>query len=145
MLKTLLKQIGEYKKEAVITPVFTVLEVVAELLVPFVIASLIDNGIETGNLRNVCLYGLLMIFLAFLGLAFGILAGRFAASASSGFACNLRQGMFENIQKFSFSNIDKFSTAGLVTRMTLEILRNQVAVVLQKNVLFSGTALENLR
>ncbi len=127
MLKTLLKQIGEYKKEAVITPVFTVLEVVAELLVPFVIASLIDNGIETGNLRNVCLYGLLMIFLAFLGLAFGILAGRFAASASSGFACNLRQGMFENIQKFSFSNIDKFSTAGLVTRMTTDVTNLQMA------------------
>ena len=127
MLKTLSKQIGEYKKEAVITPVFTVLEVVAELLVPFVIASLIDNGIETGNLRNVCLYGLLMIFLAFLGLAFGILAGRFAASASSGFACNLRQGMFENIQKFSFSNIDKFSTAGLVTRMTTDVTNLQMA------------------
>ena len=127
MIKILLKQIGEYKRDTIITPVFTVLEVVAELLVPFVIASLIDKGIEAGNLRNVYLYGALMIVLAFFGLAFGILAGRFAASASSGFACNLRQSMFENIQMFSFSNIDKFSTAGLVTRMTTDVTNLQMA------------------
>ena len=127
MIKILLKQIGDYKRDTVITPVFTVLEVVAELLVPFVIASLIDKGIEAGNLRNVYLYGALMIVLAFFGLAFGILAGRFAASASSGFACNLRQSMFENIQTFSFSNIDKFSTAGLVTRMTTDVTNMQMA------------------
>lgn len=127
MIKTLLKQIGEYKKDTIITPIFTVLEVVAELLVPFVIASLIDKGIEAGNLRNVYLYGALMIVLAFFGLVFGILAGRFAASASSGFACNLRRSMFENIQTFSFSNIDKFSTAGLVTRMTTDVTNMQMA------------------
>ncbi|WP_365352311.1 ABC transporter ATP-binding protein [uncultured Oscillibacter sp.] len=126
-MKILLKQIGDYKRDTIITPVFTVLEVVAELLVPFVIASLIDKGIEAGNLRNVYLYGALMIVLAFFGLAFGILAGRFAASASSGFACNLRQSMFENIQTFSFSNIDKFSTAGLVTRMTTDVTNMQMA------------------
>lgn len=127
MIKTLLKQIGAYKKDTIITPIFTVLEVIAELLVPFVIASLIDKGIEAGNLRNVYLYGALMIVLAFFGLVFGILAGRFAASASSGFACNLRQIMFENIQTFSFSNIDKFSTAGLVTRMTTDVTNMQMA------------------
>nr|WP_325259299.1 ABC transporter ATP-binding protein [uncultured Oscillibacter sp.] len=127
MIKILLKQIGDYKRDTIITPVFTVLEVVAELLVPFVIASLIDKGIEAGNLGNVYLYGALMIVLAFFGLAFGILAGRFAASASSGFACNLRQSMFENIQTFSFSNIDKFSTAGLVTRMTTDVTNMQMA------------------
>ena len=127
MIKTLLKQIGEYKRDTIITPIFTVLEVVAELLVPFVIASLIDKGIEAGNLRNVYLYGALMIVLAFFGLAFGILAGRFAASASAGFACNLRQSMFENIQTFSFSNIDKSSTAGLVTRMTTDVTNLQMA------------------
>ena len=127
MIKILLKQIGEYKRDTIITPVFTVLEVVAELLVPFVIASLIDKGIEAGNLRNVYFYGALMIVLAFFGLVFGILAGRFAASASSGFACNLRQSMFENIQTFSFSNIDKFSTAGLVTRMTTDVTNLQMA------------------
>ena len=127
MIKILMKQIGEYKRDTIITPVFTVLEVVAELLVPFVIASLIDKGIEAGNLRNVYFYGALMSVLAFFGLAFGILAGRFAASASSGFACNLRQSMFENIQTFSFSNIDKFSTAGLVTRMTTDVTNLQMA------------------
>lgn len=127
MIKILLKQIGEYKRDTIITPIFTVLEVVAELLVPFVIASLIDKGVEAGNLRNVYFYGALMIVLAFFGLAFGILAGRFAASASSGFACNLRQSMFENIQTFSFSNIDKFSTAGLVTRMTTDVTNLQMA------------------
>lgn len=127
MIKTLLKQVGEYKKDTIITPIFTVLEVVAELLVPFVIASRIDKGIEAWNLRNVYLYGALMIVLAFFGLVFGILAGRFAASASSGFACNLRQSMFENIQTFSFSNIDKFSTTGLVTRMTTDVTNMQMA------------------
>ena len=127
MIKILMKQIGEYKRDTIITPVFTVLEVVAELLVRFVIASLIDKGIEAGSLRNVYFYGALMIVLAFFGLAFGILAGRFAASASSGFACNLRQSMFENIQTFSFSNIDKFSTAGLVTRMTTDVTNLQMA------------------
>ena len=127
MIKTLLKQIGEYKKDTIITPIFTILEVVAELLVPFVIASLIDKGIEARDLRNVYLYGALMIVLAFFGLVFGILAGRFAASASAGFACNLRQSMFENIQTFSFSNIDKFSTAGLVTRMTTDVTNLQMA------------------
>ena len=127
MIRILLRQVGEYKRDTIITPVFTVLEVVAELLVPFVIASLIDKGIEAGNLRNVYLYGALMIMLAFFGLVFGILAGRFAASASAGFACNLRQSMFENIQTFSFSNIDKFSTAGLVTRMTTDVTNMQMA------------------
>ena len=127
MIKILVKQIGEYKKDAIITPVFTVLEVVAELLVPYAIAALIDQGIEAGDLRNVYFYGGVMILLAFLGLLFGVLAGRSAASASAGFACNLRQSMFENIQTFAFSNIDKFSTAGLVTRMTTDVTNMQMA------------------
>ncbi|WP_413814748.1 ABC transporter ATP-binding protein [Acutalibacter muris] len=126
-MKILVKQIGEYKKDTIITPIFTVLEVVAELLVPYVIAALIDQGIEAGNLKNVYLYGGAMILLAFLGLLFGVLAGRSAASASAGFACNLRQSMFENIQTFAFSNIDKFSTAGLVTRMTTDVTNMQMA------------------
>ncbi len=127
MIKILIKQIGEYKKDTIITPIFTVLEVVAELLVPYVIAVLIDQGIEVGNLRSVYLYGGIMILLAFLGLLFGVLAGRSAASASAGFACNLRQSMFENIQTFAFSNIDKFSAAGLVTRMTTDVTNMQMA------------------
>jgi ATP-binding cassette subfamily B multidrug efflux pump len=127
LIKILVKQIGEYKKDTIITPIFTVLEVVAELLVPYVIAALIDQGIEAGNLKNVYLYGGAMILLAFWGLLFGVLAGRSAASASAGFACNLRQSMFENIQTFAFSNIDKFSTAGLVTRMTTDVTNMQMA------------------
>ncbi len=127
MIKILVKQIGEYKKDAIITPVFTVLEVVAELLVPYAIAALIDQGIEAGDLRNVYFYGGVMILLAFLGLLFGVLAGRSTASASAGFACNLRQSMFENIQTFAFSNIDRFSTAGLVTRMTTDVTNMQMA------------------
>ena len=127
MIRALLKQIGEYKRDTIITPIFTVLEVVSELLIPFVIADLIDKGIEAGNMKDVYLYGSIMLILAFVGLVFGILAGRFAASASAGFACNLRQSMFENIQTFSFSNIDKFSTAGLVTRMTTDVTNMQMA------------------
>ncbi|MDE7250324.1 MAG: ABC transporter ATP-binding protein, partial [Lachnospiraceae bacterium] len=126
-MRALLKQIGEYKRDTIITPIFTVLEVVSELLIPFVIADLIDKGIEAGNMKDVYLYGSIMLILAFVGLVFGILAGRFAASASAGFACNLRQSMFENIQTFSFSNIDKFSTAGLVTRMTTDVTNMQMA------------------
>lgn len=102
MIKTLLRQIGEYKRETIITPVFTVMEVIAELLVPFVIASLINQGIEAGSLSNVFFYGAIMVILAFAGLLFGVLAGWYAVSASAGFACNLRQSMFENIQTFSF-------------------------------------------
>ncbi len=94
---------------------------------PYAIAALIDQGIEAGDLRNVYFYGGVMILLAFLGLLFGVLAGRSTASASAGFACNLRQSMFENIQTFAFSNIDRFSTAGLVTRMTTDVTNMQMA------------------
>ena len=133
MLQTLMKSIKEYKKDSVLTPIFTALEVLMEILIPFVTASIIDKGIETGDMQKVCLYGSIMIVLAFLSLLFGIEAGRYAASASTGFACNLRDGMYENIQKFSFSNIDKFSTAGLVTRMTTDVtnLQNAYQVILR--------------
>ena len=98
-----------------------------EILIPFVTAAIIDKGIEAGDIHQIYLYGGIMIALAFLSLLFGFLAGKFAASASSGFACNLRQGMYENIQRFSFSNIDKYSTAGLVTRMTTDVTNLQNA------------------
>lgn len=127
MLKTLSRYIGEYKKDTILTPVFTALEVLMEILIPFVTASIIDNGIEAGNMQKVYLYGAVMLILAFLSLYFGIQAGRYAASASSGFACNLREGMYANIQNFSFSNIDKYSTAGLVTRMTTDVTNLQNA------------------
>lgn len=133
MLKTLSQQIGEYKKDSLLTPVFTALEVLMEILIPFVTASIIDKGIEAGNIRMVCLYGAIMLILAFFSLFFGIQAGRYAASASSGFACNLRESMYANIQTFSFSNIDKYSTAGLVTRMTTDVtnLQNAYQMVLR--------------
>lgn len=133
MLKTLSQQIGEYKKDSLLTPIFTALEVLMEILIPFVTASIIDKGIEAGNIRMVCLYGAIMLILAFFSLFFGIQAGRYAASASSGFACNLRESMYANIQTFSFSNIDKYSTAGLVTRMTTDVtnLQNAYQMVLR--------------
>lgn len=127
MIKTLLKRVGEYKKVSLMTPVFTALEVLMEVLLPFITASIIDKGIEAGNMQKVYMYGAIMLVIAFVSLACGVLAGKYAAAASSGFACNLREGMYENIQTFSFSNIDKYSTAGLVTRMTTDVTNVQNA------------------
>ena len=125
MIKTLLKQVKQYKRESLLTPLFTALEVLLEVLIPFITASIIDKGIEQGNIGQVYFYGGLMLIVAFLSLLSGVLAGKYAAAASSGFACNLRDGMYENIQRFSFSNIDKYSTAGLVTRMTTDVTNVQ--------------------
>lgn len=125
MIKTLLKQVKQYKKESLLTPLFTALEVLMEVLIPFITASIIDKGIEQGNIGQVYFYGGLMLIMAFLSLLSGVLAGKYAAAASSGFACNLRDGMYENIQRFSFSNIDKYSTAVLVTRMTTDVTNVQ--------------------
>lgn len=125
MIKILLKQVKQYKKESLLTPLFTALEVLMEVLIPFITASIIDKGIEQGNIGQVYFYGGLMLIMAFLSLLSGVLAGKYAAAASSGFACNLRDGMYENIQRFSFSNIDKYSTAGLVTRMTTDVTNVQ--------------------
>ena len=127
MLKTLLHYVGGYKKETILAPLFTALEALMEAVIPFVMSMLIDRGISAGNMQAVLLYGGIMLVVAMFSLAFGALAGRYAASASSGFACNLREGMYENVQTFSFSNIDKFSTAGLVTRMTTDVTNVQNA------------------
>ena len=127
MIKTLSGCIGKYKRESVLTPLFTALEVFMEILIPFITASIIDKGIQAQNMSMVLLYGGIMIACAFLSLFFGIEAGRYASTASTGFACNLRDAMYENIQSFSFSNIDKFSTAGLVTRMTTDVTNLQNA------------------
>ena len=127
MIQILLGQVGEYKKVSLLTPLFTALEVFMEVLIPFATSAIIDQGIQAGDMGKICFYGAIMLVMAFLSLLFGVLAGRFAAEASSGFACNLRESMFENIQTFSFCNIDKFSTAGLVTRMTTDVTNMQNA------------------
>ena len=127
MLRTLGKQIKEYKKASILTPVFVTCEVIMELLIPILMAKIIDDGIGKGNDTLVYKVGTLMAVLAMLSLLFGILNGKYAAEASTGFAKNLRKGMYENIQNFSFSNIDKYSTAGLVTRMTTDVTNVQNA------------------
>ena len=127
MIKTLAKCIGKYKKESIISPIFTAVEVFLEILIPFITASIIDKGIQAGDMRKVGIYSGIMLIIAFLSLFCGIQAGKYAAAASTGFACNLREKMYENIQTFSFSNIDKFSTAGLVTRMTTDVTNVQNA------------------
>ena len=127
MFKTLLKQIGDYKRDAVLTPIFVILEVIMEVIIPMMMAAIIDYGLTGQSLRTVCLIGAAMIVMAGLTLFFGVESGRTASSASSGFAMNLRQAMYERIQTFSFSNIDKFSTAGLVTRMTTDVMNVQQA------------------
>ncbi|MCR4810127.1 MAG: ABC transporter ATP-binding protein/permease [Prevotella sp.] len=121
MLRTLYNQIGEYKKASIATPLLTALEVVMDVLIPYVTALLIDRGIMAGDMQAVYLYGLLMVGMALLSLLFGILAGRVSAYASTGFAANLRRAMYRNIQTFSFQDIDKYSTSGLVTRMTTDV------------------------
>ena len=127
MIKTLASQIKEFKKESILTPIFMILEVIFETLIPFLMASIIDDGVEAGNMRHIYIVGGMMIAAALLGLFCGIMGGKFGARASTGFARNLRQAMFENIQTFSFSNLDKFSTAGLVTRLTTDVTYIQMA------------------
>ena len=121
MLRTVLREVRQYKTALILTPVWTSAEVVMGVLIPYVTASLIDKGLNAGDLPAVYKYGGMMLGLAVLSLVFGILAGRFAAYSSTGLAANLRQAMYTNIQRFSFSDIDKYSTAGLVTRMTTDV------------------------
>ena len=126
-MKELLKQVKQYKKDSLLAPLYSALEVVMEVIIPFVMALLIDEGVEKGDMNKILFYGILMIVLAMISLFAGMMAGKYAASASTGFACNLREAMYRNIQRFSFSNIDKFSTAGLVTRMTTDVTNVQNA------------------
>ena len=121
MLRTLYNQIGQYKRASLATPLLTATEVVLDVMIPYVTASLIDKGITAGSMPDVYKYGALMLLMAFLSLGFGIAAGRVSAYASTGFAANLRRAMYRKIQMYSFSNIDKFSTSGLVTRMTTDV------------------------
>lgn len=127
MLKTLAAQIKQYKGASVVTPFFMIGEVIMEMIIPLLMASIIDHGVEEGNLNHIYFIGAMMVLTALLSLAFGIGGGVFGAKASTGFARNLRQAMYENIQTFSFSNIDKFSTSGLVTRLTTDVTNVQNA------------------
>ena len=127
MLKTLGAQIKEFKKDSFLTPVFMVLEVLMETIIPLMMASIIDNGVEKGDIRHIYVMGGLMIVTACVSLFAGVMGGKYGARASTGFARNLRKAMYENIQTFSFSNIDKFSTAGLVTRLTTDVTNIQMA------------------
>lgn len=126
-MKTVLAQLKQYKKDAFLTMGFTILEVIMEVLIPFITALIIDDGLEQSNMPVIVRLGILMLVMAGVSLFSGAMAGKYAASASSGFACNLREAMYIRVQGYSFSNIDKFSTAGLVTRMTTDVTNVQNA------------------
>ena len=127
MVRTLLKEVKEYKFVSIITPLFMILEVLMEMLIPFLMASIIDDGVNAGNIQHIYKVGGIMIVAAVVGLFAGMAGGKFGAKASAGFAKNLREAMFNHIQTFSFSNIDKYSTAGLVTRLTTDVTNIQNA------------------
>ena len=133
MLKTLMGQIKEFKKVSILTPLCMIMEVIFEMFIPLLMASIIDDGVNAGNMAHIYKVGAIMVVAAFCGLLFGVLGGKFGAEASAGFARNLRKSMYENIQTFSFSNIDKYSTAGLVTRMTTDVtnLQNAYQMILR--------------
>lgn len=133
MIKTLMRQVKEFKRDSILTPLCMILEVIMETAIPFLMASIIDEGVTKGNLRHIYVVGGWMVAAAAVGLVAGMVGGRFGARASTGFARNLRESMFRNIQNYSFSNIDKFSTAGLVTRLTTDVtnLQNAYQMILR--------------
>ncbi|MCD8148305.1 MAG: ABC transporter ATP-binding protein/permease, partial [Clostridiales bacterium] len=130
MVRKLMQSLREYKKAAILTPVFVIVEVVMEILIPYVMASLIDDGIEAGNMSAIIRVGILLLVCAFISLAFGALAGRQGAVASAGLAKNLRKDMYAKVQTYSFSNIDRFSTASIVTRLTTDVTNIQNAFMM---------------
>ncbi|MBQ4306078.1 MAG: ABC transporter ATP-binding protein [Bacteroidales bacterium] len=136
MFRTILRHVKQYRRAVILTPVWTSLEVVMGVLIPYATASLIDKGISAGDIRQVYRYGAIMVGIACLSMLFGILAGRFAAYSSTGVAANLRDAMYRNIQRFSFSDIDKFGTSSLVTRMTTDVANIQGAVQMLLRVSF---------
>ena len=130
MLKTLGAQVKEFKKASIATPLFMILEVIMEMIIPLMMASIIDDGVEKGDLHHIYVVGAFMVVAAAIGLFAGIMGGKYGAKASAGFAKNLREAMFNHIQSFSFANIDHFSTAGLVTRMTTDVTNVQNAYMM---------------
>lgn len=133
MLATLRKQLTGFERDSIVTPLFMILEVIMETFIPFLMASIIDNGIDKGDMNHIYKVGTVMLVVALIGLFAGVMGGKYGARASTGFARNIRRGMFENIQTFSFKNIDHFSTAGLVTRMTTDVtnLQNAYQMILR--------------
>src|SRR5690554_3602330 len=125
MIKTLARSIREYKKNSILTPLFVMLEVLFEVMIPLIMAGLIDQGIDAGDMGVILRLGMLLLASALIALTFGALSGRNAAVASAGFAKNLRQDMFYNVQNFSFANIDKFSTGSIITRLTTDVTNVQ--------------------
>ena len=138
MLKKLASYIKEYKRDSILTPIFVVLEVVMEVIIPLLMANIIDVGIQNGDIHYILKMGVLLIISAILSLTFGMLSGRFAAKASSGYAKNLRKAMFHKVQDYSFENIDKFSTSSLVTRMTTDVTNVQMAFQMIIRILVRG-------
>ena len=133
MLKTLLKEVKEFKKDSFMTPLFMILEVIMEMIIPLLMASIIDDGVNAGNLNHIYKIGAIMIVTALIGLWAGLMGAKYGARASTGFARNLRKAMFENIQSFSFSNIDKYSTSSLITRLTTDVtnIQNSYQMILR--------------
>ena len=130
MIKRLSACIQEYKRDTILTPIFVIFEVAFDVLIPMMMAELIDKGIEAGSMENIVRYGVLLVVMAVVALMFGALSGRFAAKAATGFSRNLRREMYHNVQKFSFSNIDKFSTGGIITRLTTDVTNVQMAFMM---------------
>ena len=130
VIGTLAGCIQEFKRDTILTPIFVIFEVAFDVLIPMVMAMLIDRGIETGDMHNILFYGAILLVMAVVALCFGALSGRYAARASTGFARNLRREMYKNVQKFSFSNIDKFSTGGIITRLTTDVTNVMMAFMM---------------
>ena len=141
MIKKLIKYVGEYKKPTILTPIFVLLESVMEILIPLLMAKLIDNGIDMGDMGVIAKYGLILLAAALLAMFFGSAAGMTAATASAGFAKNVRRGLYYKIQEFSFSNIDKFSTASLVTRLTTDVSNVQQVFQMMTRICFRAPAM----
>lgn len=133
MLKTLAAQVKEFKKDSFLTPLFMILEVIMEMIIPLLMASIIDDGVEKGDIQHIYMVGACMVVIAAIGLFAGIMGGKYGAKASTGFARNLRKAMYDNIQTFSFASIDKYSTAGLITRLTTDVtnLQNAYQMILR--------------
>ena len=127
MVKTLMRSVREYKKSSILTPVFVTFEVILEVIIPLLMAKLIDYGIEAGNMQYILKMGAILVICCIVSLTFGALSGKYAAVASAGFAKNLRMDMYNKVQEYSFSNIDKFSAASIVTRLTTDITNIQNA------------------